>query len=652
MPNMIKNKTDVSQETIPKPNVHQSLASLAKMVFDTDKEYAIFLPDFQRPFVWDIKQQSDLIISFLIGVPLGSLMLFEGRREQYLSKKIGTIQDHIPLNPSDQNVLYLLDGQQRVTSLMSVFFDWFDGKSKGEIEDMLKRSHRKKKTLYESLQLRWFIDLKKDMDHVNIFSANGLEFESNRFFADPDAEDLEYSKIIVPERISNSNGNVAYHPNNYLRDQSDLIEYCVDNLRIPLFMLSNKWRPTLDSILSKIEQRLMKEQCLTDSHNWADEVSEYLNETRINDETYFLLDITPISRISRSFYSFSKRNRSGMDLKAFDLLTARAASKFYELNNVHKLEEQEQSCNLQVRIIDELKKYAGKDIKNIEYELSSLDILNDRELSNRFKEVFSQLICVYSVYMRGKNIDPEHTKTTGIIAHTTREDVYENYIKVTLAILKAAIYCKKHFGVDNIKDFAFRPIFLPIAFAFSILSEIKENQQPYLASWYWSTMFSLEYGKDSSTSAARDCKDLLNLLDGHKVSSRLADRVLNVFNYDLFRYTEGYINNLQMTGNNLENTSSQRSVISRFVLSKSTSNIHVSTKEANLCKGLKQYNIFDHPLNSTCESSTIDHQLLEGVDPGEIALIRALYIRRSQQLIKLVRETIQPLKTLIDNRPT
>ncbi|GIK39256.1 MAG: hypothetical protein BroJett011_30890 [Chloroflexota bacterium] len=78
----------------------------------------IKIPKFQREFVWSKEQTAKLIDSLIKGFPIGTFIYWETRDELRYIKNIGnaplpdTLKGHI--------VSYILDGQQRITSLYAV----------------------------------------------------------------------------------------------------------------------------------------------------------------------------------------------------------------------------------------------------------------------------------------------------------------------------------------------------------------------------------------------------------------------------------------------------------------------------------------------------------------------------------------------------
>ena len=78
----------------------------------------IKLPMFQREFVWEKEQSSRLIDSILKGFPIGTFILWKTREELRSYKDVGNHQ--LPEIPKGDYVQYILDGQQRITSLYAI----------------------------------------------------------------------------------------------------------------------------------------------------------------------------------------------------------------------------------------------------------------------------------------------------------------------------------------------------------------------------------------------------------------------------------------------------------------------------------------------------------------------------------------------------
>ncbi len=78
----------------------------------------IKIPKFQRDFVWTKEQSAKLIDSIIKGFPIGTFIFWRTTEELRHIKNIGNIT--LPDPPSGEPVAYVLDGQQRITSLYAV----------------------------------------------------------------------------------------------------------------------------------------------------------------------------------------------------------------------------------------------------------------------------------------------------------------------------------------------------------------------------------------------------------------------------------------------------------------------------------------------------------------------------------------------------
>lgn len=78
----------------------------------------IKIPRFQRDFVWGDEQTANLIDSILKGYPIGTFILWKTREELRSVRNIGNID--LPEVPKGDAVQYVLDGQQRITSLYAI----------------------------------------------------------------------------------------------------------------------------------------------------------------------------------------------------------------------------------------------------------------------------------------------------------------------------------------------------------------------------------------------------------------------------------------------------------------------------------------------------------------------------------------------------
>ena len=79
----------------------------------------IKIPKFQRDFVWSIDKTAKLLDSILKGYPIGTFILWQTDERINDIKNVGNLE--IPSTPDGTKVQYVLDGQQRITSLYAAF---------------------------------------------------------------------------------------------------------------------------------------------------------------------------------------------------------------------------------------------------------------------------------------------------------------------------------------------------------------------------------------------------------------------------------------------------------------------------------------------------------------------------------------------------
>jgi len=79
----------------------------------------IRIPAFQRGFVWGMDRVAYLMDSIYKNYPFGSLLLWRTKYKLAVERKLG--QFELPKPKEDYPIDYVLDGQQRLTSIFSVF---------------------------------------------------------------------------------------------------------------------------------------------------------------------------------------------------------------------------------------------------------------------------------------------------------------------------------------------------------------------------------------------------------------------------------------------------------------------------------------------------------------------------------------------------
>jgi len=138
----------------PKPEISR-LEELALSV----RAGEIKLPKFQRPFVWQRADMLKLLDSIYRGYPIGSLLIWHSSQRLTSERNIAGLEVGAD-KPGSFPTLYLLDGQQRLTTLCGALF--WDGSTPGSIWD-----------IHFDLENEQFV-YPKDPNQIGLFPLNRL----------------------------------------------------------------------------------------------------------------------------------------------------------------------------------------------------------------------------------------------------------------------------------------------------------------------------------------------------------------------------------------------------------------------------------------------------------------------------------------------
>lgn len=104
--------------TTPRPQPKPDSRKYQDLITDIEKG-VIKIPKFQREFVWPIEKTAALLDSIVKGYPIGTFILWKTNQRMADVKNVGNIP--LPATPDDRQVEYVLDGQQRMTSLFAAY---------------------------------------------------------------------------------------------------------------------------------------------------------------------------------------------------------------------------------------------------------------------------------------------------------------------------------------------------------------------------------------------------------------------------------------------------------------------------------------------------------------------------------------------------
>jgi hypothetical protein len=95
------------------------VALTIRKILEQVQNGTIRIPAFQRGFVWDAERVAYLMDSIYKGYPFGALILWRTKEKLSHEKKLGPFE--LPRVEPEYPIDYVLDGQQRLTSIFGVF---------------------------------------------------------------------------------------------------------------------------------------------------------------------------------------------------------------------------------------------------------------------------------------------------------------------------------------------------------------------------------------------------------------------------------------------------------------------------------------------------------------------------------------------------
>lgn len=174
----------------------------------------IWLPEFQRPFVWDNNQIRLLIDSLFNNYTISSILTWKGKNELARRRVGGKVNDiKVPNNQNEnEEVVYLLDGQQRTTALTYTFTDKDIYKSNNKTKSKPINLYWDSEYNDDEVERRWVFDdeIVYSKDEKDTFKIKDLEERSElitiygtRFIKLKDI--FENDMNIIINKIKNSN---------------------------------------------------------------------------------------------------------------------------------------------------------------------------------------------------------------------------------------------------------------------------------------------------------------------------------------------------------------------------------------------------------------------------------------------------------------
>ena len=530
-----------------------------KEIFQDEDEGRIVLPNFQRDFVWDTKQQKELLATFLVELPISSILLLKGTSDDFNYRKLCYSNE---VECAKEECMYLLDGQQRMSTLKAMFVDLFNEEWDKKYSDM-----------YGKIKNRWFLKISTgDEENQDIFGYNTLDFDYGSLRKYTPSEIIDFIQEYKIHKTTNTNN--WYHPkikfekDTILGKMNELATLCSAEKVIPLFGLNegNKLQDKVvekiankraEEIIDEIEEQedsnkiekiklyfrdfaaeietedlieefeYRKNNLKSDlSMKWKAKIINFLD--KIIDQEVSIIEIEK-NEISRGIAIFETINKGGTPLDNYDLIVAKAAknSKLESLTQrIKKIIED----GIDLPYYLDQKKWNGLKFGIIE---------GQEELNKRFKNQYLNLLSIFAHVKDPLTLKLDHIKRDKIFEIST-EDINSYTEKTIVSLLRALAFANYRLGVVKLGNISFELMLLPIAYILS--DENNWNDKKVLDKleyWYWTSIFIGRFRERQNIRSVEDLKTLhkwinLNDLNDAKVKELLEeniDKVLDVKDY-------------------------------------------------------------------------------------------------------------------------
>jgi hypothetical protein len=573
-------------------------------LFSDYSDGKLVLPNFQREYVWKGDQQKNLLASFMAKIPIGNLLWIEGDKEAYAARHMCFLDSVKP--KKDCN--YLLDGQQRVSTLKGIFSDLFSKDHFELIFPSEKYSDSAWKKLFDrippGLCKRWFLEVDPEADANNDpFGYLELHFEFEEYVEPNKLKEHISSKKIFKTRTENW-WCPTWRPKKDRKKRSltsegiklEIARASANEKIIPLWDLANNMKKgvhhkTLDliakarcedlkaeagtntdkiiSLLSKVSEKENIHAILDDDNTdeleklwtelhvtWSSDVLNWL-------KTLFKEDLPVIAlkkeEISRGLSIFETINQGGTPLRPYDLLLAKMAKNSPKENLsqfLHKkLSKESKISKGLIPSKDAPKSWAP----------NNMSVLDGTYPTNIFKNAFINLCgIVHALDIKQTPIDflkLEVTKKEYVL-DISNQDINKIKLKVTDGLVRALEFLHFRCGIIKIDSLSFNLMIHPIANILRHKKFHKEAIYKKIEYWFWATMFSDGYTHKPNEKCICDVRDLYKWVNDDSEENPFSTREKRIFS------TEDYSSITNFFSNEVAVHIAMSAAVLQFILSR------------------------------------------------------------------------------------
>lgn len=522
----------------------------------------LLLPNFQREYVWErTNNQRDLLASILYDIPIGSLLILNGESRFFATKELCIRQQ---FTGTDKNsTLYLLDGQQRTSTIKSVFYDFFDNPEtwKNNFDN-----------LYTKLRTRWFLRVRPNEDEVDIFGWRKLKFGGISVLNQYSPNDI--AQFVKYEILNIKQSEKWYHPEyekekwykdgivNINSRKNIISKEAAEEGLVPLYTIignEEKVSSTLhykalkriaqdrvselkasvednsqdiDNILSDYDEENLDEAWDGLVNDWVNDIMRLLNN--ISEKKIPIIQLTK-DEMSRAIYTFERVNKGGTALSTYDLVVAKAA---YDKNIDSLTNRILYMVKTGVTIPNSISNSLKGLKEEYKWEPEKMDLIKDNELTTFLKNQYLNILSIFSYFKYSGDVDKISLEYIKKDKHLNIEpDKINNNTEESIrALLRACAFLQFRCGVVKITDISYQLMILPIAYSLRD-DELWNSSKAIdrIEYWYWSSLFGGSYRITPNEQCINDINSLFKFLKtGENQFTERERRVLRVEDYSSY----------------------------------------------------------------------------------------------------------------------
>lgn len=483
----------------------------------------LVLPDFQRKFVWDEEKMRRLYASVLCEMPIGSYLTLKSNDKQFSCKEIGAKPRSCSIDISgNEPVSYLIDGQQRITSLFAGFSTYFFRKFKNEknniaSNDLIKIyflkiptiSNANSDDLFNVRDLSFNYQIKKN-NHI-YFKSSDLE---NLIESDSVEKIFDIKKTELPDLTDENTLEKLEHycidPNNdfykiplqLFSGESDEINNCLRNI---LNHIASHYSDQLKNLSEK--QRKNKQE------NWKDNLNTYLKSCLSNLDLN-LIEVENSDKI-RAIDIYSNLNQGGVALSVFDLVMAKVGS-IYQGNYYDFLIEKIQKTYSypQELLSDKVKGWIDTSGKKYDNTAKIANVVNKKnDIDNFYINIFLNVLSLYIHKIKNNSFSERYVKQDAIL-DLDAKDIFDNTEVVCEAIDRALFFFQTRCGIRKISDVNYKAQITLVAYVFMEEKYWKNKMiHDFLEYWYWLSLFANLYTSNQDVSILKETQRFTKYFD-------------------------------------------------------------------------------------------------------------------------------------------